>query len=89
MLIVTDAEKPNPVLMPILRRDVVTQGPRSVINVGDKIVDYSENFRLYLVTRSSGGDQYLTDVNTVSFTTTRQGLAGQVSGRGNNIDLRH
>jgi dynein heavy chain 2 len=32
--------------------DLDRQGPRFVVQIGDKAIDYNETFRLYLVTRN-------------------------------------
>jgi hypothetical protein len=39
--------------MPVLRRDLIRQGARSMVRVGDKTVDWSDDFRLILTTRNS------------------------------------
>ena len=36
-----------------MRKDLKQEGSRVVINVSDKTVDYSSNFKLYLATRNS------------------------------------
>ena len=51
-LIVREADRVDPILYPILRRDLVRQGPRLAVQVGDRQVDFNEDFRLFLVTRS-------------------------------------
>lgn len=56
-------------------------GPRYVVQIGDKIIDYNEEFRLFLATRNPSpfippdAASVITEVN---FTTTRAGLRGQV-----------
>ena len=42
----------SPLLFPILRRDFTRQGPRWMVQIGDKILDYNEDFKLYLATRN-------------------------------------
>jgi len=60
---------------------LIAQGPRFCVYVGDKLVDFNEDFRLFLSTRNSkpmlaaGAASIVTDVN---FTVTRAGLAGQL-----------
>uniref|UniRef100_A0A8K9V8W4 Dynein heavy chain ATP-binding dynein motor region domain-containing protein n=1 Tax=Oncorhynchus mykiss TaxID=8022 RepID=A0A8K9V8W4_ONCMY len=71
----------EPVLYPLLRRDLITQGPRYVVQIGDKVIDYNEEFRLFLATRNPSpfippdAASVITEVN---FTTTRAGLRGQL-----------
>ncbi|KAJ9505746.1 hypothetical protein QJQ45_029247, partial [Haematococcus lacustris] len=82
-LIVGEVDRLEPLLVPLLRRDLERQGPRFVVALGDKMVDYNDTFRLYLVTRNP--DPYLPpDVRSLvavtNFTVTRSGLEGQLLG---------
>ncbi|KAI9332693.1 dynein heavy chain and region D6 of dynein motor-domain-containing protein [Obelidium mucronatum] len=87
-LIIEEVAEIEPILFPILRKDLVKQGPRYMVQLGDKTVDYSENFRLYLVTQRP---QFAVPsfaaglVNEINFTITRAGLAGQLLG----LTLKH
>ena len=87
-LIVQEVEGVAPILYPLLRKDLNRQGPRWVVNVGEKVIDYNESFKLYLVTRDPAPD-IASDaralVNEVNFTITRSGLEGQLLG----ITLNH
>ena len=56
ILIVQEADGVLPLLYPILRKDLVRQGPRWVVSIGSKSVDFSDNFRLFLITRNSSPD---------------------------------
>ena len=82
-LVVLEVDHIEPILVPVLRRDLVRQGPRWVVHVGDKLLDYNENFRLFLVTRNAES-QLTADmsalVTEVNFTITRSGLEGQLLG---------
>eukprot|EP00983_Pelagomonas_calceolata_P094822 1157927-Pelagomonas_calceolata.AAC.3 len=78
-----EVDRIEPVLYPLLRQDLARQGPRFVVDIGDKQIDYNETFRLYLVTRHP--DPYLPPdasslVSTTNFTVTRSGLEGQLLG---------
>lgn len=59
-------------------------GPRYVVQIGEKTIDYNEDFRLFLATRNPtpfippDASSVVTEVN---FTTTRAGLRGQVIGQ--------
>ena len=81
-LIVQEVDGVEPVLYPVLRRDLAAQGPRYVVQVGEKSIDYNADFRIYLTTRNPA-PELLPDmeaiINEVNFTTTRAGLTGQVS----------
>ncbi len=80
-LIIQEVDKVEPLLYPLLRKDLISQGPRFVIQLGDKMIDYNESFKLYLTTRNplpditpdAGGI-----ITKVNFTTTRAGLAAQL-----------
>ncbi|XP_022257756.1 cytoplasmic dynein 2 heavy chain 1-like, partial [Limulus polyphemus] len=80
-LLVRDVDTLEPILFPVLRGDLTSQGPRYVIQIGEKLIDYNENFRLFLTTQNSlielppHASSILT---TVNFTTTRAGLTGQL-----------
>ena len=52
-LVVQEVDRIDPVLYPLLRRDFSLQGPRKVVMVGDKVVDFSDSFEMFLVTRNS------------------------------------
>ncbi|KAJ3416777.1 Cytoplasmic dynein 2 heavy chain 1 [Chytridiales sp. JEL 0842] len=87
-LIVEDVTKIEPIFYPLLRRDLIKQGPRYMVQLGDRMIDYNENFRLYLISPLS---IFTTPpdtaglINEVNFTITRAGLAGQLLG----IILKH
>uniref|UniRef100_A0A7N8XHY5 Dynein cytoplasmic 2 heavy chain 1 n=1 Tax=Mastacembelus armatus TaxID=205130 RepID=A0A7N8XHY5_9TELE len=71
----------EPVLYPLLRRDLIAQGPRYVVQIGDKVIDYNEDFRLFLATRNPTPfipPDAASVVTEVNFTTTRAGLRGQL-----------
>uniref|UniRef100_A0A8C0ZKP1 Dynein heavy chain ATP-binding dynein motor region domain-containing protein n=1 Tax=Cyanistes caeruleus TaxID=156563 RepID=A0A8C0ZKP1_CYACU len=71
----------EPVLYPLLRKDLIAQGPRYAVQIGEKMIDYNEEFRLFLSTRNPNpfippdASSIVTEVN---FTTTASGLRGQL-----------
>jgi len=70
-------------LYPLARSDIMMQGPRCVIHLGDKLLDYNSNFRLVLVTRNPRPDlqpDASALCTSVNFTVTRSGLEGQLLG---------
>ncbi|PRP81711.1 hypothetical protein PROFUN_10811 [Planoprotostelium fungivorum] len=82
-LVIQEVDKIHPVLYPLLRRDLLRQGPRWVIQIGDKTTDYHDDFKLFLVTRNA--DPIIPPdaaalITLVNFTTTRSGLEGQLLG---------
>ncbi|NXI65822.1 DYHC2 protein, partial [Anseranas semipalmata] len=80
-LIIQEMDGVEPVLYPLLRKDLVVQGPRYAIQIGEKMIDYNEEFRLFLSTRNPNpfippdASSIVTEVN---FTTTGSGLRGQL-----------
>ena len=82
-LIVAECDGIVPLLYPIMRRDLISQGPKKVVPIGDKLVDWQDTFKLYLVTRQCDltlppDAQALT--SEVNFSITREGLEGQLLG---------
>ncbi|KAF3692878.1 Cytoplasmic dynein 2 heavy chain 1 [Channa argus] len=80
-LIIQEMDGVEPVLYPLLRRDLIPQGPRYVVHIGDKVIDYNEDFRLFLATRNPTPfipPDAASVVTKVNFTTTRAGLRGQL-----------
>jgi dynein heavy chain 2, cytosolic len=56
-------------------------GPRFVVQIGDKTIDYNEEFRLFLATRNPNPEippDASSVISEVNFTTTRAGLSSQV-----------
>ncbi|KAI8896032.1 dynein heavy chain and region D6 of dynein motor-domain-containing protein [Globomyces pollinis-pini] len=87
-LIVQEVTQINPILFPLIRKALLKQGPRFVVELGDKQIDYNEEFKLYLVTRRSTfmlPTNVVGFINDVNFTITRAGLAGQLLG----VTLKH
>ena len=48
-LIIQEVDGVEPILYPVLRKDFTSQGPRFVVQIGEKGVDYNENFRLIFI----------------------------------------
>ncbi|XP_037796301.1 LOW QUALITY PROTEIN: cytoplasmic dynein 2 heavy chain 1-like [Penaeus monodon] len=81
ILIIQEVDRVDPILFPLLRGDLISQGPRFVIELGDKTLDFNENFRLFLATRIPNPElppNVMSILTTVNFTTTRAGLTGQL-----------
>ncbi|XP_068211563.1 cytoplasmic dynein 2 heavy chain 1 [Palaemon carinicauda] len=80
-LIVQEVDTVDPILFPLLRGDLISQGPRYVIELGEKTLDYNDNFKLFLATRSPTPElppHIMSILTSVNFTTTRAGLTGQL-----------
>lgn len=53
-----------------------------MVQIGDKVIDYNEEFRLFLATRNPSPEipaDAASVITEVNFTTTRAGLTSQVS----------
>jgi dynein heavy chain 2 len=82
-LLILEADGLEPALYPLVRKDLMHQGPRFVVTVGDKTIDYNEGFRMFLVTRNPSPDippDAASLLNIINFTVTRSGLEGQLLG---------
>ncbi len=83
-LVILEVDGVEPMIYPLCRRDLRHQGPRYVVSVGDKTVDYNENFQLFLITRNPLPElppDAAGLVTQVNFSVTRSGLEGQLLGR--------
>ena len=88
-LLVLDIHKIEPVLYPLLRKEVVGQGPYKTIQVGDKQIDYNPNFKLFLVTKDPNIEIAVDSkslVTLINFTTTSAGLTGQLLGKALHVE---
>ena len=82
-LLLLDMDGVEPMLYPLCRKDLTKQGSRSCVVVGDKVMDWNDNFRMCLVTRNPNielNPDTSALVVTVNFSVTRSGLAGQLLG---------
>ncbi|XP_055895255.1 cytoplasmic dynein 2 heavy chain 1-like isoform X1 [Biomphalaria glabrata] len=80
-LIIQEVDGVEPILFPLLRGDLTAQGPRFVVQIGEKTIDYNEEFRLFLTTRNPNPEitpDAAAIITEVNFTTTRAGLTGQL-----------
>ena len=84
-LVIQEVDEISTILVPLLRRDLFRQGPRHVIQVGDKPVDYADGFRMFLATRNTNVLQTLPPdvtslISLVNFSVTLAGLEEQLLG---------
>jgi dynein heavy chain len=74
----------DPLLTPVLEKQVVTKGKSKYITMGGKLCDYSDEFMLYLVTRLPNphfSPEEQSKCTIVDFTVTQKGLEEQLLGR--------
>ena len=71
----------DPALEPVLAKAIMTRGARKTIKLGDKELDYSDDFRFYLTTKLSN-PHYTPEVSTkaaiVNFAVKEEGLDAQM-----------
>ena len=71
----------DPALEPVLAKSIITRGVRKTIKVGDKELDYSDDFRFYLTTKMAN-PHYTPEVSTkvaiVNFAVKEAGLDAQM-----------
>mmetsp|Transcript_8125 Transcript_8125/g.10764 ORF Transcript_8125/g.10764 Transcript_8125/m.10764 type:complete len:2280 (+) Transcript_8125:2-6841(+) len=82
-LLILDIDGLEPILYPLARKDLMKEGARLAVQVGDKQLDFNENFRMVLVTRNPNPDlppDAAALVTEVNFTVTKSGLEGQLLG---------
>jgi len=83
MLLIDDVDYIDPFLVPIIRKESFKQGPRSVMKLGDKIVDIHDNFKFYLSTRNPFieiSSNIFSSLTVVNFTVTKSGLESLLLG---------
>ncbi|KAG8224815.1 hypothetical protein J437_LFUL002261 [Ladona fulva] len=81
VLVVEDVECIHPFIIPVLRGDYIHQGTRKLVPVGEKLVDFHENFKIFLITQNENLEllsSVMSAVTYVNFTITELGLAGQL-----------
>lgn len=82
-IVIREVDRVEPMLVPIIRREVRWQGIRAAIQVGDKLVDYGPDFQLYFVTRSAAvsvAPDVAPYMSSVNFSVTFSGLESQLLG---------
>jgi len=84
LLIVSVENEIDPLLNPVLEKQIIVKAKSKYINVSDKLCEYNDEFMLYMTTRLpnphfSPEDQAKTTM--VDFTVTQRGLEEQLLGR--------
>ncbi|CAI4230233.1 unnamed protein product [Auanema sp. JU1783] len=79
-LLVQDVESYDPILNPVLNREVKRTGGRILITIGDQDIDLSPAFQIFLITRDPSVEftpDVCSRVTFVNFTVTSSSLASQ------------
>ncbi|KAL9646808.1 hypothetical protein ABK040_013670 [Willaertia magna] len=80
-LMIEEVDRVEPILYPLLRNEIIVHGSRKSVLVGDKIIDYSDDFKLFMITRNPNivlSPDSIPLVTVVNFTVTKSGLEGQL-----------
>ena len=84
-LIITGVEEEiDPMLDPVLEKQLITKGKRKFVNVSDKLMDFDEKFMMYFITRLPNPNfspELQAKTNVVDFTVTQKGLEEQLLGK--------
>jgi dynein heavy chain len=84
-LVVTGVEEEiDPMLDPVLEKEIIVKGKRKSINVGDKNMDYNDKFAMYFITRLPNphfSPELQAKTTLVDFTVTQKGLEEQLLGK--------
>lgn len=84
VLIENVPESLDPILDPILLKQVVVTGGIATIRLGDNTIDYDKNFRLFITTKLSNPHyppELCVKVNLLNFMATADGLQDQMLGK--------
>jgi dynein heavy chain, axonemal len=84
LIIVGVEEEIDPLLDPVMEKQIIRKGKRMFINVSDKMMDFDEKFMMYFITRlpnPSFSPELQAKTTVVDFTVTQKGLEEQLLGR--------
>merc|ERR1712028_278333 len=71
-------------LDPVMEKQIIVKGKRKSINIGDKNMDFSDNFMMYFISRLPNphfSPELQAKTTVVDFTVTQKGLEEQLLGR--------
>jgi len=74
----------DPMLDPILEKQIIHKGRARLINIADQEMDYDEKFRLYMTSRLANplfSPELAAKTTIIDFTVTQGGLEQQLLGR--------
>eukprot|EP00956_Cyclotella_meneghiniana_P009264 scaffold12733_cov74-Cyclotella_meneghiniana.AAC.6 len=84
LIIVGVEDEIDPMLDPVMEKEIIKKGSRMYINVSDKLMDYDPNFKLYFITRlpnPSFSPELQAKTTLIDFTVTQLGLEEQLLGK--------
>jgi len=81
VMVVKEVDQIYGVYVNLIRQDFVPSGGRNMVKLGEKLVEYTEGFRLYLCTRDTSislSDVEKGWIGVVNFTVTKSGLENKL-----------
>lgn len=84
LVVVGVEDEIDPMLDPVLEKEIIRKGSKMFINVSDKVMDYDPNFRLYFITRLPNptfSPELQAKTTLIDFTVTQKGLEEQLLGK--------
>ena len=79
-LVITDIDTIDPIITPILNHETHKTAGRVLITIGTEEIDYSAEFRLFLLTRDASKIRNVSNLSVVNFTITFTSLETQTLG---------
>ncbi|CAM9799127.1 unnamed protein product [Ectocarpus fasciculatus] len=84
LIVVGVEEDIDPMLDPVMEKQLIVKGKRKFVNVSDKMMDYDEKFMMYFITRLPNPNfspELQAKTTVVDFTVTQKGLEDQLLGK--------
>lgn len=84
LIIVGVEDEIDPMLDPVMEKEIIKKGSRMYVNVSDKLMDYDPNFKLYFITRLPNPNfspELQAKTTLIDFTVTQLGLEEQLLGK--------
>jgi len=84
LVVVGVEDEIDPMLDPVMEKQIVRKGKRKFINVSDKLMDFDDNFMMYFITRlpnPSFSPELQAKTTLIDFTVTQKGLEEQLLGK--------
>lgn len=84
MVITGVEDEIDPMLDPVMEKQIICKGKRMFINVSDKVMDYDDKFMMYFITRLPNpkfSPELQAKTTLIDFTVTQKGLEEQLLGK--------
>lgn len=84
LIIIGVEEEIDPMLDPVLEKQIIRKGSKQFITVSDKVMDYDPNFKLYFISRLPNpkfSPELQAKTTLIDFTVTLKGLEEQLLGK--------